>query len=103
MNQYRQALKYIAIIALVLGAIIVIIAASILANDLNRGVYAAQDPGAVIWRGLGEGLFSLGLLGLFFWLLAESIAHGQRALIQTMERLAAPEVQPSDSSEPVVE
>jgi hypothetical protein len=77
MNQYRETLKAIAIGGLVLGGLIIVIALLF--------TFGGGGPGALTGVIIGSTIFSLGITGLFFWLLAESIAHGQRALIQTIQ------------------
>jgi hypothetical protein len=83
MNPFRRALNYIAIGGLVLGALIVLFSSFGLGDNQS-----GPNVGAIIGIYIGSALFSLGLVALFFWLLAESIAHGQRAMIQTLERIA---------------
>jgi hypothetical protein len=93
MNQYRFALRIIATVGLVLGAVIYLVALFVGADD---GVLTA---GHVVADIIAAFIFIFGFFGLFFSLLAESIAHGQRALIQALQRTAEPTV-PTVPAEP---
>ena len=88
MNDRSYALRAIALVGLILGGIIVVIAGIVWATAANR--LGGIDPdingeaGTLPWLAIAGFLISFGLLALFFWLHAESVNSELKLLRQAL-------------------
>ncbi|HEX4442143.1 MAG TPA: hypothetical protein VHZ81_01100 [Galbitalea sp.] len=72
MNRYLRGMFAFALIAIIIGGFVSLVAAVGASTDYN-------PAGALVWVGIGSSLFSSGILSLFLFLHASAIVAGKDA------------------------
>jgi hypothetical protein len=70
MNRYLRGMFAFALIAIIIGGFISLVAAVGASTDYN-------PAGALVWLGIGSTLFSAGILSLFLFLHASAVVAGR--------------------------